>query len=106
MASPFKRSKETAPVVVTPEQQEHLAPVEVVVGGEVKNNKEITLDQVGEHLQALKTVAFKYVGQPGHNPYLWEMTFLIPLLQEVHENPSQELFARIMDIPLEVEPKI
>ena len=105
MASPFKRTKVETPVVLTPEQQEHLAPVELVKGGEVKST-EITEDQVHEHLRQMEEVALTYAGKEGFNPFLWRQEFLGPMMHEVQTNPSQELFRRILDISLTVEPKV
>jgi len=103
MASPFDVNKK--PVIVTDEHIEQLAPVDVVKGGEIKEQNEITLDQVGDHMRMLNEHALTYAGKPGYNPFLWEQKVLRPLQKEVQENPSQELFARIMAME-KTEPKI
>jgi len=64
----------------------------------VENTDVITLDQVGSKLKELENYALTFRGKPNCNPFIWIAEKLEPLKKEVRDNPSQELFKRILDM--------
>lgn len=99
MPKDFRKPRQETPKVVTPIPN-------MGVDLEPMGNRPITLDQVGDKLRKIEENIFNYLGHEKCNPYIWKSQHLDSLMREVKENPSQELFAKIMAMPDDIIPVV
>jgi len=98
MPLPSKFKRPVNPVEVKEKVSDIPPPVNSVVDGTVVSPREITLDEVGAHLKDLEDYAMTFLGKENCNPFMWRLEVIEPLLFEIKEHPSQELFERILKI--------